>query len=286
MAGVLVMPFGSAEAADFAMARGLAADLALLVPASVRELPALGREVPASVREVVALGRLAVALDLVVPAAGRELAARVVLPGDFDGAFAWAVPVPGPALETVTAGFTADMLLAAAASALDAAASALDAAVMALAAFMAASAPDMVLAEVVALVAAVVILVAAEVTLAAAEETVRAAAVAPAPDAAVGLVALAAVVLALLVRALAARLVAAVRLLVAVPALDFGLSAVRAVGLVPPDLARAPPVVPWRAGRRVVVCTGIDLPRSDQLMGDLFHDGQPLTPAADREDSR
>jgi hypothetical protein len=170
-----------------------------------------------------------------------------------------------PAPFDAATGFAADMVLAAAVSALDAALIAL------VAAFIACSAVDMVLADEVALVAALVILVAAEVTFAAAEDTVRAAAawVIPARDgdwaraAETRRAPVAEARRALVVPARRALVVPARRGLVAevrrivVPDLD--LAVVRLAALLR-DLAGPVPAALRRAVLRAAVCTGIDLP--------------------------
>jgi hypothetical protein len=170
-------------------------------------------------------------------------------------------PAPFDAATT----FAADMVLAAAVSALDAVLMAL------VAAFIACSAVDMVLADEVALVAALVILVAAEVTFAAAEDTVRAAAawVIPARDgdgvrvAEARLVPVAEARRALAVPARRTLIVPARRVpvaevrRVAVPDLD--LAVVRVAALLR-DLAGPVPAALRRAVLRAAVCTGIDLP--------------------------
>ena len=131
------------------------------------------------------------------------------------------------------AGLAADMVFAAAVSALEAMVMAL------VAAFIACSAVDIVLADEVALVAAAVILVAAEVTFAAAEETVLAAATV------VGAV-------------LAAAGLALTRLLGL--AATLGLLVARRIAPVRLARARAVPAEPRRTAVRAVDCRGIDLP--------------------------
>jgi hypothetical protein len=137
----------------------------------------------------------------------------------------------GAALGTA-AGLAADMVFAAAVSALEAMVMAL------VAAFIACRAVDIVLADEVALVAAAVILVAAEVTFVAAEETVFAAAtVVGAVLAAAGLALTRLLGLAATLGLLVARRIAPVRL-----------------------RARAVLAEPRRTAVRAVDCRGIDLP--------------------------
>ena len=134
---------------------------------------------------------------------------------------------------TSAAGLAADMVFAAAVSALEAMVMAL------VAAFIACRAVDIVLADEVALVAAAVILVAAEVTFAAAEETVLAAATV------VGTV-------------LAAAGLALTRLLGL--AATLGLLVARRIAPVRMVRARAVLAEPRRTAVRAVDCRGIDLP--------------------------
>jgi hypothetical protein len=164
-------------------------------------------------------------------AAGRFLAVvvRVVVRVAALAVDVFSLPAPFDA----ATGLAADMVLAAAVSALDAVLIAL------VAAFIACSAVDMVLADEVALVAAVVILVAAEVTFAAAEDTVRAA-VAWVTPALAGDFARVAEVRLVLVR-------------------DLVLAVVRVVARLR-DFAGAVPAGLRRAVLRAAVCTGIDLP--------------------------
>jgi hypothetical protein len=176
----------------------------------------------------VALGLAVVRFAVVRPLMVAFRAVVVLAPAGFAGLLRAAVFFGAVLPVGAATGLAADIVFAAAVSAL--AATVMDL----VAAFMAARAVDIVLADDVAFVAAVVILVAAEVTFAAADETVRA--------------------------AVAGVLAAALTVV--------GLAAVRALGLlvtrrVVPLLrvrARAVFAEPRRTGLRAVDCRGIDVP--------------------------
>jgi hypothetical protein len=157
LAAVVVLGF-------FAVVRPAPVALDVFAAAAPRRVPVpLAMVPPARVAaRLVPPVFLAVVLAVLALLAGRFFAVVVRL-AVFE---VLSVPVPFAA----AIGFTADIVLAAAVSALEAVLMAL------VAAFIACNAVDMVLADDVALVAALVILVAAELTFAAAEDTVRAAA--------------------------------------------------------------------------------------------------------------